>query len=211
MKMCLFLRLVICSALFLFLGTALHSLPSPLQMSCTTLDSSLPQVTCYLYQTRPKKGTSDKCGGIDEGGTFPARNKVRRITPQYFQEASSSFLAVLVLIWANKGCVPHGIFSQVWSSTRRWESCCGSCPAQLLGFHSLGMGWDGKEQGERELGVTSPDKFRAWPGWEPRETSVTSSCLAWRQPGWHLVMAVGKPGYPARLPGFVLHLSCFCQ
>lgn len=128
-----------------------------------------------------------------------------------FRRLQTVFPAVLVLIWANKGCVPHSMSWQVWSSSRRWESCCGSCPAQSLGFLSLGMGWDGKEQGEGGLGVSSPDNVRAWPGWEPRETSVASSCLTQRQPVWHLVMAVGKPGYPGHLPCSVLHLDCFCQ
>ena len=59
------------------------------------------------------------------------------------------FLAAPSLTWENKGCVPHATSGRVCSS-----ACGGGSPAVVpaqlsrLGFLSLGVGWDGREQGE---------------------------------------------------------------
>lgn len=80
---------LLCSVLVIGYGTAQPAKPFADELYHTR---QLPASSNLLsVLDTAKKETSDKRGGIDEGGTFPARNKVRCITAQYLQWASSSF------------------------------------------------------------------------------------------------------------------------
>lgn len=77
---------LLCSIFVTGYGTVWPAKPFVDELYCTR---QLPASSNLLSVFNTvKEGTSDKRGGIDEGGTFPARNKVRHISAQYLQWAS---------------------------------------------------------------------------------------------------------------------------
>lgn len=187
----------------------LYSLPSPLLVSYTALDRSLPRVTCYLYLTQQKrKHQTSVVELMREGGTFPA--EIRSGTSLH--SAASGPQAVF-LLGRRRGVCPMYLLAGLVLCLQRWESGCGSCPAQSPGFPFLEVRRGGRE---------GAGWGRAWhlcisslikPGHGRAGAQGTSSThLVWRQPGrvWP-VPTLCELRYPGLVPALGLHLSCFYQ
>lgn len=87
----------------------LHTLLSPLQMSYTALDSSLPQVTCYLYLTQQKRKYQTSVVELMREEHSWQEIRSGASLHSTISGLQAVFLAAPAPIWENKGGVPHSI------------------------------------------------------------------------------------------------------
>lgn len=197
---------------------AVHSLPSPLQMSYTALDSSLPQVTCYLYSTQQKRKRQTSVVELMREEHSWQEIRSGASLHSVISGLQAVFLAMPAL-WKNKGCMPSVSFGKSGPLLVEEGVLLWFLPSSVpwVSFPRDGVGWEGTGQREGLTLVCLPlqqnqgmSKVRAW-GNSNHPCVVLSRGSLW---GLCLMMTVGKPGYPGLLPSLVLHilhLSCFYQ
>lgn len=83
-------------------------------------------------------------------------------------------------------CPPWFFLAGLVLCLERWESSCGSCPAQTPGFPFLEVRWDGREQGGAELGTcASPPLIKPGQdkGGSPGTAAPSHPEAAWEASG----------------------------